>query len=1040
MRRTALRIFWLTILAAFASTGCGPDGQSQTPGGTGGSGGIGLITGGTGGGTGGTGGGTGGAGGEGGNEGPGFELEGVYPRRGTMDGGTRVTITGSGFVTSVSDEAPGASTVVYFGGNPSLDTRVVDDRTLQATTPVGLEGEVDVVVKNSSGERVCEGCFRYLPPLRLDAIEPNSGPVEGGSRITLRGEGFDESTIVLIGGRAALLPEVGEDGSLSVILPPGDGPGLVDVRAVSAARQSLLRRAFRYQTELRIEEIDPPVSPQAGGEIAIVRGTGFSSSTRILFGGVETTARLVDGGLEVTIPRGSAVGAVTVEARDGDDVATFPFAYVDPNDGALALFAVAPDWAPVGGGAEIAVLGSGFDPDTLVVYFGETPSTDVRWESANVARAVVPPGAEGAVDVRVRTAEGMDTLPSAFRYVRTMAIHGVEPASGPTAGGTPIAITGAGFPEGPVVYVGALAATGVVRIDEGRIEALTPPGTDGSVPVRVVDADAPAHRAVLQDAFTYEGELTLAVVDPPTGARAGGTRVFVRGTGFRGEMQVYFGDAKADAVTVVDPFTLEVLTPRGNVGLVDVRVERDDGAKAELEGAFSYFNPSSGYGGSSGGPLNGVLNVTVLATSGPNENGPIEGCTVYVGSDETSRLTKTTDDRGQATFSSPSLVKAVSLTVHCENYEIATVANQVSENVTVLLGYNGPQDGEPSDPPEQPPPGVVGGRVYGFKRPQSRTLAPNEEEVALVSIAYPNIYRAPPFGQEIGFIELFEEGGQYAFQFRGPGYFTVYAIYGIRNVDTEAFEPLLFGYTRGISVPQSETYMEADVVLDTRLERDIPVTIQNPPWNAANSVEVTAFLDLGADGVIPLAKAVNETDPEKALLVNMPPISGESLIFLAWGETAGTVPWTFSYRRQGGDLSEGVTVGPLMGPVTITEPPLFPGGGVMVGFFEGTFEWEIEPSAQEPDVIYISVYQPPSLFSPDPIPEWHVVLPGDERRVTMPESVRQALSLKFGGQTVLAVDFITGSQPTFDFPGWNYAGISLGNFTSFTFHRIGIVP
>jgi hypothetical protein len=335
---------------------------------------------------------------------------------------------------------------------------------------------------------------------------------------------------------------------------------------------------------------------------------------------------------------------------------------------------------------------------------------------------------------------------------------------------------------------------------------------------------------------------------------------------------------------------------------------------------------------------------------------------------------------------------------------------------------------------------VVGGRVYGFKRPQSRTLAPNEEEVALISVAYPNIYRAPPFGQEIGSLEVFEEGGQFAFQFRGPGYFTLYAIYGIRNLDTEVFEPLLFGYTRGISVPQSETYLDAKIVLDTRLDRTIPVTIQNPPWNAANSVEVTAFLDLGSDGVIPLSRAVNGADPEKATLKNMPPVSGESLIFLAWGKTAGTVPWTFSYRRQGGDLSQGVTIGPLMGPVTITEPTLFPAGGLTAGFFDGTFEWEIEPSAEEPDVIHISVYQPPTLLSPDPIPEWHVVLPGDERRVTMPDAVRDALRLKFGGQALLLVDFITGSQPTFEFPGWNYAGISLGNFTNFTFHQFGIVP
>jgi len=1039
MRRTALRYLSLAAIALLSGIACGdPDGSGSGAGGPGGSGGINIITGGTGGGTGGTGGGTGGTGGTGGEVlPPPFDVTGVYPSRGTVDGGTRVTITGAGFLTSVPGEAPGQSTVVYFGDNPSVDTRVVDDRTIQVTTPPGLVGAIDVVVRNSSGERVCRGCFQYLPPLDLRVVEPASGPVEGGTRVTLRGEGLEESTLVLFGNRAALLPEVRPDGSLSVVLPPGDQAGLVDVRAISSGRSSVLRRAFRYQAELRIDSVEPPASPLGGGETALVRGEGFTSSARVYFGAVEAPARLTPEGLEVTIPRASAPGPVHVEVRDGGGVASFPFAYYDPADASFDAYAVAPPRALATGGAVVRVLGNGFDPNTLAVYFGSTPASAVVWESANVARVTVPPGPAGTVDVRVRSAGGQKILPGAFRYLRAMTIHSVEPAVGPVEGGTAIAILGEGFPENPVVYVGALPAMNVVRIDATRIEAVTPPGTDGKAPVRVVDAADPEARAVLAGAFTYEGPLRLDLVDPPTAARPGGTRVFVRGAGFRGAMRVQFGGAEAQSVVVLDPFTLEVFTPRGDVGTVDVRVEREDGAVAVLEAGFSFYNPSSGYGGASGGPLNGVLNVTAIAVSGPNENQPVAGCQVYVGADDATRLVKVTDDRGQVTFSDPSLVKAVSVSVLCENYEIATVANHVSENLTVLLSYNGPAE-PPPPPPPQPEPGTVGGRVYGFKRPPSRTLAPNEEEVAIVSVAFPSIYDAPPFVREedIPFVEVLEEGGEYAFQFRGPGYFTFHATYGIRNLDTGAFEPLLFGYTRGISVPESETYMGADIVLDTRLDRTIPVTILNPPWDAANSVQVTAYLDLGGDGVIRLGQAVNRDDPGRAVLEHMPAVSGESLIFQAWGQTKGTVPYTFTYRRQSGDPTQGVTIGPLLGPVTVTWPPLVDLGGILGGVLDTTLEWEIAPSALEPDVIFINLFQPTLAGS---IPHWHVVLPGDERRVTVPADVVAALQARLGGAFLVA-NIITGSQPSFSFPDWNYAGVSIGSFHSFTWHQIVLFP
>src|SRR5690606_1860802 len=303
------------------------------------------------------------------------------------------------------------------------------------------------------------------------------------------------------------------------------------------------------------------------------------------------------------------------------------------------------------------LLGSGFDAEDVVAYLGDVPLPFAS-EGPGWATAVAPPGEAGPVEVRVRDPEGMVVLPGGYRYCRAFELHQVEPSFGSAEGGTPLVLTGRDFPANPRVFVGALEATEVVRLDANRIEAIAPPGTDGPVPVRVIDGDVPENHASLEAGFVYEGPLGLAVIEPVAGSRAGGTRVLLRGAGFRGSMKVYFGEVEAESVTLLDPFTLEALTPPNDEGLVDLRIEREDGALAELEGGFTYFDPGSRYGGPSGGPLAGVLNVTAIARSGPDRNLPIPGCRVFAGAEETAFLVKETDERGQVTFSSPSLVKA----------------------------------------------------------------------------------------------------------------------------------------------------------------------------------------------------------------------------------------------------------------------------------------------------------------------------------------------------------------------------------------------
>lgn len=86
-------------------------------------------------------------------------------------------------------------------------------------------------------------------------------------------------------------------------------------------------------------------------------------------------------------------------------------------------------------------------------------------------------------------------------------IMGIDPDSGPLAGGIPVTISGADFVAAAEVMIGGVAATDVVVVDGETVTATVPPGDAGSVDVVVVNPDG--QEAVLVDGFTY-----LEVVQP----------------------------------------------------------------------------------------------------------------------------------------------------------------------------------------------------------------------------------------------------------------------------------------------------------------------------------------------------------------------------------------------------------------------------------------------------------------------------------------------------------------------------------------------
>lgn len=79
----------------------------------------------------------------------------------------------------------------------------------------------------------------------------------------------------------------------------------------------------------------------------------------------------------------------------------------------------------------------------------------------------------------------------------------VDPSSGPSAGGTPVTVTGTNFVDGATVTFGGVSAANVVWVSSTEITCETPAGTpSAAVTVRVTNPDT--QYAELSSAFTYD--------------------------------------------------------------------------------------------------------------------------------------------------------------------------------------------------------------------------------------------------------------------------------------------------------------------------------------------------------------------------------------------------------------------------------------------------------------------------------------------------------------------------------------------------------
>ncbi|HEX3355033.1 MAG TPA: IPT/TIG domain-containing protein [Terriglobales bacterium] len=195
-------------------------------------------------------------------------------------------------------------------------------------------------------------------------------------------------------------------------------------------------------------------------------------------------------------------------------------------------------------------------------------------------------------------------VPSVAKFVQLTAggggnpaptLSGVSPASGTTAGGTAVTVSGTGFLAGATLTFGGNAATNVTVNSGTSITATTPAHSAGAVNVVVTNTDS--QNATLSQGFTYTAisnpPPTVTAISPNSASTSGGTAVTVTGTGFLSGATLTLGGTAATNVTVANSTTITAMTPAHSAGTVNVVVTNSDTQSGSLPQGFTYTSVSN---------------------------------------------------------------------------------------------------------------------------------------------------------------------------------------------------------------------------------------------------------------------------------------------------------------------------------------------------------------------------------------------------------------------------------------------------------------
>jgi hypothetical protein len=200
----------------------------------------------------------------------------ISPVAGPTDGGTLVTIRGTGFTDATS---------VEIGGVTATGLTIVSDTQLTVVTPAHVADLSDVKVISDFGDVTQSNAYRYALAPTITGVSPASGISLGGTTVTIDGANFTGATEVRFGTTPGTSLDIVRDVQITVVSPAGTGT-VQDITVIGPGGETTILGAWDY--------ISPPTAPRNLRQLNKARGSmTFTWSVPISNGGAAITGYTV---------------------------------------------------------------------------------------------------------------------------------------------------------------------------------------------------------------------------------------------------------------------------------------------------------------------------------------------------------------------------------------------------------------------------------------------------------------------------------------------------------------------------------------------------------------------------------------------------------------------------------------------------------------------------------------------------------------------------------------------------------------------------
>ncbi len=582
----------------------------------------------------------------------------IDPTEGSLAGGTLVTIDGTNFTAT-------GTTVTFNSSLPVMATFVSSSR-ITVVTPAGVTaGPVDVIVTTPGGMSAPSATqYTYIDQSAIGSISPSSGPLAGGTPVTITGKGFmlpgPAATDVTFNGMSGTSFIVVNDTEITVTTPSGGTAGLATVVVQKASGDITSSDTYTYVAAPTITSLSHSSGPLHAYPITI-NGTNLTGATDVTFGSnLASIVSINSTGTQMQIqtPAGSpGTVDVIVTTANGTGTLLNGYTYV----AAPTITNLSPNSGPLAEGNTVTINGSNFTATGTTVYFGNS-NPAVTFVTSNQITVAAPSGSAGSMkNVSVVTAGGNSAI-FKYTYVAAPTITALSPNEGSTNGGTTVTIIGNNFtPTTTTAKFGSTAAT-VTFINNTEIKATAPAGSAGVVDVVVTTLGGDSAVSAASK-YTYIAPPTISNITPDGGIPGGGTKVTITGTNFYSPATVDFGGNSGTNPDVVDSTTITVLTPTG-AGSVNVVVGTPSGNSSPLVGGYTYVVVGQPFGGGVVGCLSDSNNLNNLIAASTDVVGDQKWSSI----NSTTNATSDTDGMSNTTLITNALGSNAPGAEVCHNY------------------------------------------------------------------------------------------------------------------------------------------------------------------------------------------------------------------------------------------------------------------------------------------------------------------------------------------------------------------------------------